>query len=283
MRKLCASLVLTLALALSSRASFAAPAPSPGPTSRVACIGLSHSFESVTMADTLARPLDDPAVLSLLDRLVHLEAAGERELLSATAARRPADTLVSVDRAVRDSCTGQTVRFATARFELEAARLWDPATIADGSLVAFAEGPLVGALGALVSGDRLEPSARATLLAGFPDLAPPTSAPAPAPIPCNEPDSDPGVVMAVTPRYPASGSAESASADVRVKVDLDARGFVRSTELYGVEGEGSDLVRNAFADETLIAVAASRYKAGRRACRAYGGSFLYRASYHAHQ
>jgi hypothetical protein len=200
--------------------------------------------------------------------------------LTATAARRPADALAAVDRAVRDSCTGQTVRFATARFELEAARLWDPSTVADGSLVAFAEGPLVGALGALLSGDRLAPGARAALLAGFPDVS--VVAPGPAPSPCTEPDSDPSVVVPVTPRYPASGSAESASADVRVKVDLDSHGFVRSTELYGIEGEGSNLVRNAFADETLIAVASSRYKPGRRACRPYGGSFLYRASYHGH-
>jgi hypothetical protein len=281
MRKLCASLVLPLSLALSCPASFAAGAPSPGPTSSAACIGIAHSFESVTMADTLAHPLDDPAVLALLDRLVHLEPAGERELVTATAARRPADALAAVDRAVRESCTGQTVRFATARFELEAARLWDPATVADGTLVAFAEGPLVGALGALLSGDRLAPSARAALLAGFPDV--PVLAPAAAASPCNEPDSDPTVVVAVSPRYPASGSAESASADVRVKVDLDSHGFVRSTELYGIEGEGSNLVRNAFADETLIAVAASRYKPGRHACRPYGGSFLYRASYHGHQ
>jgi hypothetical protein len=266
-------------LAMLPAATFVAPsaaaAPSPAPVaSTSACIGTAHNFEPVGLDEALSHSIDDPRVLALIDRLSHLDGGAQQALLSATAAKRSAAALAAADAAVRDACTGQEIRFAVARFEVFAARLWDQSTVDDGRLLAFAEGPLIGALSALTTGNRLPADVASALQAGFPVVA---VVDPPVPSPCTAPDADPRVSLEVPLSYPPGAVTGSGSADVRVKVDLDAHGFVRSAELYRVQTDAAR--RTAFGDETLVAVGASRYQPGVRACRPYGGSFLFRARY----
>jgi hypothetical protein len=110
----------------------------------------------------------------------------------------------------------------------------------------------------------------AAALDGFPGVA----TPAALPTACAAPDSTPAV-DAAAPRFPAS--AGRAGARLRMKVQLDALGYVSAVTLYKAAFDGTEGHDDLIA-EALVAAGRSSYSPAKAGCNVRG-SYLFMVTF----
>jgi hypothetical protein len=164
---------------------------------------------------------------------------------------------------VRSQCVGELVRYATLRAAVELGFMWD--TAADSRLEAFANGPLVVAIGAEAARAALAPDVLAAAMHGLPPALPEAGA---GPLPeCTTADGAWLIRDAKEPLYPTPALKAGEVGDVKLNVAVDGLGLVRSVKVRNADVDvdpakgGGQMVY-----VSLISAATARFRPSSSGC-----------------
>ena len=268
---------LAAGVALCGLLSAAAPrayAADPGPAATPLCAGLPSGGATIPGLKLFAQPIDDPGVLLLTQRLVHLDTPARRELLKSGAGSTDKAIRAQVDAAVRSLCLGEVVQYALLRTAVELGFVWD--NVDDARLEAFVNGPLVVAIGAEAARASLYHDVVSAALRGLPSTEP-DALPATQ---CSGADDAWMLREAKDPLYPHQALQAGEIGVVKVAVALDESGLVRSVRVRTAEVDidpakgGGQMVYAA-----LVSAASARYRASNASCAPRAGEFVFKADY----
>jgi hypothetical protein len=254
----------------------AVPAIAAAPPTQTPCAGAPAVDDPApSFVDAFAQPLADGAVLALTARIVRAPQDARAALLESVKHPPSAAVRAAVDRAVRAKCAAPLISQAAVRAANELAVVWSD--LPSDRVDAYIAQRLIFALAAEAVRDALPAETLAAALDGAvppaegPPLAPPAS--------CTAADSIPKVVHAVQPQYPANPAALRTGGSVRVEVQLDAQGFVRSTKFHGATFTAGDGDHDALRESALVSAASSTYGPTTAGCPIAPGTYLFRVDF----
>lgn len=266
-----AAVVAGLAFALSEPLSAAEPTP----IATVPCTGLPSNGATIPGLKLFARPIDDPRVLLLVQRLAHLDSGARQALLKAGAGSRDPNVRAQVDAAVRGQCLGETVEYAILRAAVELGFAWDNAD--DARLEGFINGPLAVAIGAVAARGGLPVDVVAAAMRDLPSTDPDQAPSAPA---TSCADARWEIRDQKDPLYPHAALQAGEIGTITITVALDPLGLVRyakvkqwDVDLDPAKGGGA-MIYGA-----LISAAEARYKTNKAGCSPSADTFLYKVTY----
>ena len=265
--------VLGALLLFSPVRGFAAAAAPPA-----GCAGLPDKGVDIKGLALFAYPIENSDVLSLTDRVVHLNSRARKELIGATIGAHDPALRSQIDAAVRSTCTGEMLRYAALRATAELSRAWDD--VDAGRLEAFANGPLMLALGAEASLRALTPDTFAAALHAFPPESPDPQT-TQAPVTCTAADN--GWVIRDAPepciRTRQSKSAKSARLSCSLRSTRTVFRDRKSARRAGRSGSGQGGGEMVFS--TLVSAASTRYGPRKKGCDPDPASIVFRADFQA--
>jgi hypothetical protein len=254
-----------------------ADAASPPPAAAAQqCEGLPSSGFNISSLKLFAYPIHDQGVLRLMQELVHV-GPGDRKAILGTGGTRDAAVRKQVDAAVRSLCVGELVRYATLRAAVELGFAWDTAD--DARLEAFANGPLVVAIGAVAARASLDSAVLDAALHGLP-LPDPDPGASPLPAPCTGDENVWTIRDAKEPLYPPPALKAGEIGNVKLDVALDSLGYVTAVKIHTVDLDldpargGGQMILGS-----LISAAAARFKPAHPGCTPVAANFIYKVDF----
>jgi hypothetical protein len=263
---------LTLFAALLASPALGAPALAKSPPAAPGCGGVpavddpAPSFE-----DAFSIPFADGAVLASIDRIVHAPKEARTALLDSAKHPPSADVRAAVDRAVRATCAASLISQAAVRAANELSVAWSD--LPPEEVDAYIAQRLMLALAATAVRDALTADVLAAALDGAVPVNEESGTALPAT--CTAADSQPKVIHAVPPQYPANPSALRTGGFVKVKVQLDAQGLVRSTTVHDATFTAGNGDHAVLLDAAIVAAALSTYGPTTAGCPVVAGSYLF--------